>query len=110
VNGPVSSPPSEPVNGPVGVGLVGVGLVGAAEAGAGLVGAGLVGAAEAGPVGVGFCDQCGKPVAGSDHERCAARRALEPPRYCSDCARRMVVQVTPTGWTARCSRHGERRS
>jgi hypothetical protein len=23
------------------------------------------------------------------------------------CARRMVVQVTPSGWSARCSRHGE---
>ena len=44
--------------------------------------------------------------------RAAAPRAgtLEPPRFCPDCGRRMVVQVTPTGWTARCSRHGERRS
>jgi hypothetical protein len=56
----------------------------------------------------GFCDQCGQPA--GDHPRCAARRELEPPRYCPDCARRMVVQVTPTGWTAHCSRHGERRS
>lgn len=57
---------------------------------------------------MGFCDQCGRPAAEPGHERCAARRALEPPRYCPDCARRMVVQVVPTGWTARCSRHGER--
>jgi hypothetical protein len=57
-----------------------------------------------------FCDQCGEPTEAGGHERCAARRALEPPRYCADCARRMVVQVTPTGWTGRCSRHGERRS
>jgi hypothetical protein len=58
-----------------------------------------------------FCDQCGKPAdAVGEHARCADRRALEPPRFCPDCARRMVVQVTPTGWTARCSRHGERPS
>ncbi|TWF82471.1 hypothetical protein FHX44_118420 [Pseudonocardia hierapolitana] len=54
-----------------------------------------------------FCDQCGTPAAQGEHVRCADRRALEPPRYCPDCARRMVVQVTPTGWTARCSRHDE---
>ena len=57
-----------------------------------------------------FCDQCGRPAADDPHARCAARRELEPPRYCPDCARRMVVQISPTGWTARCSRHGERRS
>ncbi|HEY4419260.1 MAG TPA: hypothetical protein VGN22_07075 [Pseudonocardia sp.] len=57
-----------------------------------------------------FCDQCGSPADEGEHPRCAARRELEPPRFCPDCARRMVVQVTPTSWTARCSRHGERRS
>ena len=31
---------------------------------------------------------------------------LEPPRYCSECGRRMVVQVTPDRWTARCAAHG----
>ncbi|MFM9378095.1 hypothetical protein [Gordonia sp. VNK21] len=36
----------------------------------------------------------------------AARLGLEPPRYCGRCGRRMVVQVRPDGWTARCSRHG----
>jgi hypothetical protein len=56
-----------------------------------------------------FCDQCGR-VADAEHPDCVARRELEPPRFCADCARRMVVQVTPTGWTARCSRHGERHS
>ena len=35
---------------------------------------------------------------------------LEPPRYCGACGRRMVVQVIPQGWTARCSVHGVRRS
>jgi hypothetical protein len=58
-----------------------------------------------------FCDQCGKPAAAEgEHVRCADRRVLEPPRFCTECARRMVVQVTPTGWTARCSRHGGRSS
>lgn len=59
-----------------------------------------------------FCGQCGKPTADqtehepTTHDRCAARQELEPPRYCTKCARRMVVQVVPTGWTARCSEHG----
>jgi len=57
-----------------------------------------------------FCDQCGAPAAEPGHERCAARRTLEPPRFCPQCARRMVVQVDPFGWTARCSRHGETHS
>lgn len=61
-----------------------------------------------------YCDQCGEPDrpggpgAAAGHPRCAARRDLEPPRFCPDCARRMVVQVHPAGWAARCSRHGER--
>jgi hypothetical protein len=36
----------------------------------------------------------------------AARLGLEPPRFCAECGRRMVVQVRPDGWWARCSRHG----
>ena len=36
----------------------------------------------------------------------AAQLGLEPPRFCSECGRRMVVQVRPDGWTADCSRHG----
>ena len=36
----------------------------------------------------------------------AARLGLEPPRFCAECGRRMVVQVRPDGWRARCSRHG----
>lgn len=36
----------------------------------------------------------------------AARMGLEPPRFCAQCGRRMVVQVRPDGWWARCSRHG----
>ncbi|MET2761807.1 hypothetical protein [Mycobacterium tuberculosis] len=37
----------------------------------------------------------------------AARMGLEPPRFCAQCGRRMVVQVRPDGWWARCSRHGQ---
>ncbi|MYW00753.1 hypothetical protein [Streptomyces sp. SID3343] len=53
-----------------------------------------------------FCDQCGEQLAGAAHDVCVRRRELEPPRYCGRCRRRMVVQVTPRGWTARCVEHG----
>jgi hypothetical protein len=53
-----------------------------------------------------YCDRCGGAVAASGHEPCRAQRDLEPPRYCPACGRRMVVQVTPRGWTARCAEHG----
>jgi hypothetical protein len=36
----------------------------------------------------------------------AARLGLEPPRFCAQCGRRMIVQVRPDGWWAECSRHG----
>ena len=36
----------------------------------------------------------------------AAQLGLEPPRFCAQCGRRMVVQVRPDGWWAQCSRHG----
>jgi hypothetical protein len=36
----------------------------------------------------------------------AARLGLEPPRFCAQCGRRMVVQVRPDGWWSKCSRHG----
>jgi len=35
-----------------------------------------------------------------------AQLGLEPPRFCAECGRRMVVQVRPDGWWAECSRHG----
>jgi hypothetical protein len=35
-----------------------------------------------------------------------AQLGLEPPRFCAECGRRMVVQVRPDGWWAQCSRHG----
>ena len=40
------------------------------------------------------------------HQGCQQRLAMEPPRYCAQCRRRMKVQVTPLGWSAECSRHG----
>jgi hypothetical protein len=55
-----------------------------------------------------YCDRCGEPLL-DGHPNCARARELEPPRYCSQCRRRMVVQVTPSGWTARCVEHGEQR-
>lgn len=58
-------------------------------------------------VDVSYCSGCGADATG-DHEACRHRLAtVDPPRYCAACARRMVVQVDPMGWTARCSRHGE---
>lgn len=37
----------------------------------------------------------------------AAQLGLEPPRFCAACGRRMIVQVRPDGWWAKCSRHGD---
>lgn len=54
---------------------------------------------------VSYCPRCG--TATGDHSSCQQQLAFEPPRYCATCARRLVVQVTPGGWTARCSQHGE---
>jgi hypothetical protein len=54
-----------------------------------------------------YCVRCGRPEADGGHQACRTAMALEPPRYCALCRRRMVVQVVPTGWTARCSVHGE---
>lgn len=54
-----------------------------------------------------YCRHCGESQEGVDHLPCARRLELEPPRYCAVCRRRMVVQVTPRGWSASCSRHGE---
>jgi hypothetical protein len=47
----------------------------------------------------------GEPEGGS--VPAAAQLGLEPPRFCADCGRRMIVQVRPDGWSAKCSRHGE---
>lgn len=63
-----------------------------------------------------YCEQCGAELAGGGAgsgvgaaaaaHSCVGHAEFEPPRYCAQCRRRMVVQVTPTGWSARCSRHG----
>jgi hypothetical protein len=58
---------------------------------------------------VGWCDRCGGELAGAgptDHAGCVAARALEPPRFCGRCRRRMKVQVLPAGWVATCVEHG----
>ena len=49
------------------------------------------------------CGHCGEP---GTHPECNRQLELEPPRYCPQCRRRMVVQVHPTGWSARCVEHG----
>jgi len=54
-----------------------------------------------------FCDHCGEPLEAGGHERCVRLRLLEPPRFCPHCRRRMVVQVVPRGWAARCVEHGD---
>ncbi|MFC4145240.1 hypothetical protein ACFO0M_03150 [Micromonospora mangrovi] len=56
-----------------------------------------------------WCDRCGADAAVGGHEACAAARALEPPRFCTHCRRRMKVQVLPVGWSAVCVEHGELR-
>ncbi|HYN93025.1 MAG TPA: hypothetical protein VES42_04170 [Pilimelia sp.] len=53
-----------------------------------------------------FCDRCGEPLTAGAHPACASARALEPPRFCPACRRRLKVQVLPTGWTATCVAHG----
>lgn len=53
-----------------------------------------------------FCGQCGEQVGARAHSRCADLLRMEPPRFCVECRRRMVVQVTPGGWSARCVEHG----
>jgi hypothetical protein len=56
-----------------------------------------------------FCDRCGGALEGAVHAACRAARALEPPRYCAVCRRRLKVQVLPAGWRAQCVEHGELR-
>jgi hypothetical protein len=54
----------------------------------------------------GYCDHCGRPLDEGSHDACRAARALEPPRFCPVCRRRMKVQVLPAGWRAVCVEHG----
>ncbi len=60
-----------------------------------------------------YCGHCGREIGsdpadarGDEHAACRRRLEMEPPRYCARCARRMKVQVTPTGWSAECVAHG----
>lgn len=53
-----------------------------------------------------YCDRCGGELGVADHAGCRAARALEPPRFCPSCRRRMKVQVLPDGWRAVCMEHG----
>ena len=53
-----------------------------------------------------WCGQCGEALDADGHAACRRRAELDPPRYCGHDRRRMTVQVTPTGWTARCVEHG----
>lgn len=54
-----------------------------------------------------FCDACGQPRTQGEHGRCRERRsATDPPRFCTACGRKLVVQVLPFGWTARCVKCG----
>ena len=55
-----------------------------------------------------YCGHCGEAREAA-HAACDRAMELEPPRYCPACRRRMVVQIVPTGWVARCSAHGETR-
>lgn len=57
-----------------------------------------------------WCGHCAEDLTPQGHGACRRAARLDPPRYCPHCRRRMVVQVTPTGWTARCSEHGRRTS
>jgi hypothetical protein len=52
-----------------------------------------------------YCVHCGRQLS-TAHTECVRAADLEPPRYCGQCARRMIVQVMPSGWSARCSAHG----
>jgi ribosomal protein S18 acetylase RimI-like enzyme len=53
-----------------------------------------------------WCGHCGQELTAEGHAACRRAADLDPPRYCARCRRRMVVQVTPTGWSARCVEHG----
>ena len=53
-----------------------------------------------------YCGQCGELLTDRDHATCERLLAMEPPRFCTRCRRRMKVQVTPRGWSATCVEHG----
>ena len=53
------------------------------------------------------CDGCGRAMEEGNHAACQARRrATDPPRFCTRCGRKLVVQVLPTSWRAHCVKCG----
>lgn len=50
-----------------------------------------------------FCVWCGRPSTDCDG---SCRKELDPPRYCPVCGKKLIAQVTPTGYWARCKAHG----
>jgi hypothetical protein len=57
---------------------------------------------------VSYCAGCGRPAAGDDHSACERRQqATDPPRYCTICGRKLVVQVLPVSWRAECVKCGK---
>ncbi len=52
-----------------------------------------------------FCTGCGRLVA-ECAGACTGVGEFEAPRHCPVCGRRLAVQVTPTGVSARCRDHG----
>lgn len=56
------------------------------------------------------CPRCGEPAHPDEPARCPLQPAAggggDPPRFCPACGRRLVVQVLPDGYRARCTRHG----
>ncbi|HEY8200356.1 MAG TPA: hypothetical protein VII47_03285 [Actinomycetota bacterium] len=48
------------------------------------------------------CPACGRPFGDGGHDPCA----LDPPRFCERCGRRLRVQVLPDGYRASCPRCG----
>jgi len=51
-----------------------------------------------------FCRWCG--TRRDEHPDRECRRALDPPRFCPDCGRRMRVTVHTAGYEAACRDHG----
>ena len=51
----------------------------------------------------GFCTGCGAASAACP----GCGRALDPPRFCPQCGRRLTVAVSPGGYRARCRDHGD---
>ena len=52
-----------------------------------------------------FCLRCGRELT-ELHADCDRALALEPPRFCGVCARRLRVQVFPDSFRADCPEHG----